>query len=295
MLDTLHANLAELDPTVVADAIRKGKQGVPFGTGFELETDEDFDIEEEDKRKVKTGFWAEGDETMGVDEDYFGDDLTSHGHGELQKQRDIREYARLIAWELPLLSQLARPFEPPTESTPFRFRYTSYLGESHPASNKVVVEFSPQDLSLHPSPTLHLTPPQITKLIKIAGPRYNPNTQSVKLSCDSHTTQAQNKRFLGQTIAKLVAAAQDASDSFDNVPFDFRHVKVKRRAEFPNAWAVTPERKRELERRRRERESLEDERMGNGRVVDGKRVIETSLPFLNPVEEPVLVEAGRKR
>jgi hypothetical protein len=42
---------------------------------------------------------------MGPDEDYYGDDLTSHGHGELQQHRELREYARLIAWELPLLSR----------------------------------------------------------------------------------------------------------------------------------------------------------------------------------------------
>lgn len=295
MLKDIHANLVELEPDVIADAIRKGKQGIPFATDFELEKDDDFDIEEDDKRKVSTGFWAEGEEEMGVDEDYFGDDITSHGHGELQKQRDIREYARLIAWELPLLSQLARPFEPPTESTPFRFRYTSYLGESHPAINKVVVEFSPPDLSLHPSPALKLTAPQVAKLIKLAGPRYNPNTQIVKLSCEAFDTQTQNKRFLGETINSLIAAAKDPSDTFEDVPFDFRHAKVKKRTEFPQEWVLTKERKAYLETKREDMARLEDQRMGNGEVVDGRRVIETSLPFLNQVEEPVLVEQGKKR
>jgi small subunit ribosomal protein S35 len=42
---------------------------------------------------------------MGPDEDYYGDDLTSLGHGELEKHRELREYARLIAWELPLLNR----------------------------------------------------------------------------------------------------------------------------------------------------------------------------------------------
>ncbi|KAF2853235.1 hypothetical protein T440DRAFT_466213, partial [Plenodomus tracheiphilus IPT5] len=296
MLDTLHANLAELDPSVVADAIRKGKQGIPFAGNFNLENEEDFDIEEDDKRKVAAGFWAEGEESMGVDEDYFGDDLTSLGHGELQKQRDIREYARLIAWELPLLSQLARPFEPPTEATPFRFRYTSYLGESHPATNKVVVEFSPPDLALHPSETLKLTEPQITKLIKLAGPRYNPTTQIIKLSCESYDTQAQNKRALGESISALIEAAKDSKDMFEDVPFDFRHAKVKKRTEFPKEWVLTAERKRYLEEKRQEMARIEDERVGNGEVVDGRKVIETSLPFLAQGEqEKVLVEAGRKR
>ena len=106
MLENLRVSLAEINPNVVRDALRKGKRGLPQTQDFGLETDEDFDIEEDDKRKVSTGFWAEGEESMGPDEDYYGDDLTSHGHGELEQHRELREYARLIAWELPLLSRM---------------------------------------------------------------------------------------------------------------------------------------------------------------------------------------------
>lgn len=104
-LQKLAEDLKALDPEIVDDAVRKGKQGIPFAKEFELDKDEDFDIAEDDAFRVKSGFWAEGEESMGADEDYFGDDITSHGHGELQKHRELREYARLIAWELPLLSR----------------------------------------------------------------------------------------------------------------------------------------------------------------------------------------------
>jgi small subunit ribosomal protein S35 len=105
MLANLRISLAAIDPSVVADAQRKGNESVEISSTGGMETDEDFDIEEEDKRKAASGFWAEGEEEMGPDEDYYGDDLTSHGHGELQQHRELREYARLIAWELPLLSR----------------------------------------------------------------------------------------------------------------------------------------------------------------------------------------------
>jgi small subunit ribosomal protein S35 len=104
-LQKLVEDLKALDPEIVDDAVRRGKQGIPFAKEFELEKDEDFDIVEDDSFRVKTGFWAEGEASMGPDEDYYGDDITSHGHGELQKHRELREYARLIAWELPLLSR----------------------------------------------------------------------------------------------------------------------------------------------------------------------------------------------
>ncbi|KAF2130646.1 hypothetical protein P153DRAFT_338671 [Dothidotthia symphoricarpi CBS 119687] len=291
-LAKLAEDLKAMDPEVVSDAIRKGKHGIPFAQDFELETDEDFVIEADDKRKSAQGFWSEGEEEedMGPDEDYYGDDVTSHGHGLLDQHRELRGYARLIAWELPLLSQLARPFTPPTPSTPFRFRYTSYLGETHPATNKVVVEFSPTDLSL-PSPTA------LSKLIKLAGPRYNPTSQTIKLSCETHTTQAQNKRALGETITALIAAASDTADTFEDVPFDFRHHKRKPRFEFPARWAMTQERRVYLEGKRRAALEGEDQRLHTGKLVDGRAVIETSLPFLTQaVEEvPVPVLAGRGR
>ncbi|KAG9193778.1 hypothetical protein G6011_03813 [Alternaria panax] len=292
MLENLRASLAEIDPDVVADALRKGKRGLPQTRDFGLETDEDFDIEEDDKRKVSTGFWAEGEESMGPDEDYYGDDLTSHGHGELQQHRELREYARLIAWELPLLSHLARPFEPPTAATPFRFRYTSYLGESHPASNKVVVEFSPSELST----THSLSAIQVSKLIKLAGPRYNPSTSIIKLSCEKFDTQSQNKRFLGDTISGLIKECKEGKDTFEDVPFDFRHHTPKKRTEFPKEWVLTKERKQYLEEKRQKTAYLEDQRAGNGQLVDGKKVLETSLPFMSEAEQtPATVMVGGTR
>ncbi|KAH7093256.1 mitochondrial ribosomal subunit protein-domain-containing protein [Paraphoma chrysanthemicola] len=289
-LARLVSDLKALDPEVVSDAVRKGQHGIPFATDADLVDDEHFDIEEDDKRKVAAGFWAEGEESMGADEDYFGDDLTSHGHGELAMHRMKREYARLIAWEMPLLNQLAKPFTPPTSATPFRFRYTSYLNESHPAANKVVVEFTPQDLAT----THNLSEIQVSKLIKLAGPRYNPNTQFVKISCEQFNTQAQNKRHLGETIHALIQESK-TGDMFQDVPFDFRHVKVKKRVEFPAAWALTPERKAYLAAKRAEKEKLDDEKKNNGLLVDGKIVVETSLPFLNQEVEAETVPLGGDR
>ncbi|KAL6712268.1 37S ribosomal protein S24, mitochondrial [Coniothyrium glycines] len=290
MLADIQAQLAELDPEVVREAIDKGRRGIPFATDIDLDSDEDLEIEPEDTRKASLGFWAEGEDSseMEPDEDYYGDDITSLGHGELQKHRNLRAYARLIAWELPLLSHLAQPFEPPTHSTPFRFRYTSYLGESHPAANKVVVEFSPTDLSL--------TAPQVTKMLKLAGPRYNPSTGIVKMSCETHSTQAQNKRFLGERIAALIAAAQDPADMFDDVPLDLRHHKQKKFVHFPKEWVLTPERKQYLAHKRAAAAQVEDRKVNNGELVDGQKVIETSLPFLGQErDEELMAEAPRSR
>ena len=182
--------------------------------------------------------------------------------------------------------ELARPFEVPTAATPFRFRYTSYLGEKHPATNKVVVEFAASDMP-------NLTPLQKDKLIKLAGPRYNPSTDIVKMSCELFDTLPQNKRFLGDTISKLLAEARNDKDTFADVPFDFRHHKPKVRHEFPKEWVLTEERKRYLEEKRRQTAKLDDERLNNGRLVDGQKIIETALPFTVPTPEPVMVAGPR--
>lgn len=55
----------------------------------------------------KPGFMAMGEEDeegTGEDEDFEGDDISSTGHGELEQHREMREYARIAAWEMPLLS-----------------------------------------------------------------------------------------------------------------------------------------------------------------------------------------------
>ena len=184
------------------------------------------------------------------------------------------------------MTELARPFEPPTAATPFRFRYTSYLGESHPAANKVVVEFSPSDLGLADT--------QRAKLIKLSGPRYNPSSDLIKLSTEQFDTQTQNKRFLGETIQSLIAEAKDTKDTFEDVPFDFRHHKPKVRHDFPKEWILTEERKQYLAAKRAETARLHDEKKGNGQIVDGKTIIDTSLPYLEQAE-PVLVEAPRRK
>lgn len=185
-------------------------------------------------------FWNEDEEDSDLitdeqNEDMFDeDDIMSMAHGKFEEFREYREYARLAAWEMPLLSsewpsftllafahvfldihvrdielmewccylqlELARPFEPPSADEPLRFRYTTYMGEFHPAENKVVVEFCPKDLPLDEAQQL--------KLKKLLGPRYNPETDIAKMSCEQFEHQAQNKRYLGDVINSLVDKAK---------------------------------------------------------------------------------------
>ncbi|CAD0112523.1 unnamed protein product, partial [Aureobasidium uvarum] len=226
------------------------------------------------------GFFQMGEkEDIGPDDDDFhGDDISSLGHAELEQTREIREYARLAGWEMPLLAT----------ATPLRFRYTTYMGEQHPAQRKVVVEFDPKDLSLNPTHTQNL--------IKLAGVRYNPVSNLVKMSCEDHETQAQNKRYLGDTIKELIAKAKSPENEWlKDVPVDFRHAKPKKRFQFPEEWLLTEERKKELEARREARLVAEQTKKESpAGLIDGIKEIEEARNIdLSRVEAPVMAEAKR--
>jgi hypothetical protein len=178
-----------------------------------------------EKRGDATSYWWDEDDddlqTADVEgwDTFNEDDIMSVAHGKLDELREYRHYARLAAWEMPLLSsefvwpqkratatnavveiELAKPFEPPTDDQVLRFRYTTYMGEFHPAERKVVVTLSPADLGL--------TERQQLKMKKLAGPRYDPEKDFIKMSCEKFDHQAQNKRWLVDQVERLIVAAK---------------------------------------------------------------------------------------
>lgn len=138
------------------------------------------------------------------------------------------------------------------------------MGSEHPSEQKIVVEFSPS------APALNLTTIQRNKLIKLAGVRYNPSTDIIKISCESFETAAQNKRYLGDQVEILLKEAKDAADTFEDIPFDFRHHQPKPFHAFPEEWKLTPERRAALIAARAQAKVLEEARAAMGVQVDGK-------------------------
>lgn len=104
-LRNLVESLRSLDREVVDHALRKGEQGIPWASQHSKDFNEGDWIVQKEKDSRKVGFWGEGEPSLGQDEDYYGDDLTTLGHDQLEQHRELREYARLIAWELPLLNR----------------------------------------------------------------------------------------------------------------------------------------------------------------------------------------------
>jgi len=172
------------------------------------------------------------------------------------------------------------------------------MGEQHPAEAKVVVELSTGDLTPQ-----YLTEAQRNTFIKLVGPRYNPDTDIVRMSCERFSSQAQNKRFLGDLVNTLIAEAKQG-DSFADIPLDLRHHKSKTRNPYPSGWIMTDQRRKQLHARRNQRQKNEEKR---AELVDGNAVITEAvktLPSLNPAlrsktEEkekvPVRARVGSRR
>lgn len=256
------------------------------------------DLRFEDTRSRQLGFWAadETDEMTLVedaDEDVKDDEMTSTAHASVELHREMREYARITAWDMPMLSsrcncppnacrpltsniELAQPFTLPPDTHILRFRYTSYMGEQHPAESKVVVELASQDLT-----PKHLTEAQRQTFLKLAGTRYNPQTDIIRMSTEKFQTRAQNKRYLGDVVNSMIKEAKEG-DSFADIPLDLRHHKSRTRPQFPEAWNMTEARRSQLAARRQERLSAEETRAA---LVDGRSVVSDAiqvLPSLNP-------------
>ncbi|KAI1439091.1 mitochondrial ribosomal subunit protein-domain-containing protein [Xylaria sp. CBS 124048] len=218
----------------------------------------------------------------GQTEKFEEDDIMAMGHGKFEEYREYREYARIAAWQMPLLSKLATPFEAPTPEQLLRFRFTSYMGELHPAEKKVVVEFCPEDMPLSDL--------EKQKLRKLLGSRLNPETDIAKMSCEQFEHPAQNKRYLGDLVNKLIATATDHTDMFEDVPLDTRHHTFKVKPMFPTEWRMTDERRKFLEETRQELLLLDQKKEKDGTLVDGLERITASI---QPPEESVPVRADK--
>lgn len=166
---------------------------------------------------------------------FMFDDLPSQSQLLVQQHREQRFYNRLAAYELPLLAQYRQTYNKPSVKThPVTYRYTTYIGEEHPNSRKVVLSVKTKDLELNEK--------ELHKLRLLAKTRYDHTTDILKMSSERYSEPAQNARYLGDVLKRLIKEAKDLSDDFSDVPLDTRHTiaknlrKKKRGYEFPEEW-----------------------------------------------------------
>jgi len=73
--------------------------------------DREEDMRFEDIRTKSRGFWAEDEDDEFAlvedgDEEINDDEITSMAHASMEVHREMREYARIAAWDMPMLSSM---------------------------------------------------------------------------------------------------------------------------------------------------------------------------------------------
>lgn len=86
------------------------------------------------QRAIRGSFWNEEERDSEMitnefgEDDFEEDDITGMGHAKLEEHREMREYARIAVWEMPLLSSESR-----LSSQPIDGQRTNALGRTREA------------------------------------------------------------------------------------------------------------------------------------------------------------------
>ncbi|KAI0830590.1 mitochondrial ribosomal subunit protein-domain-containing protein [Trametes gibbosa] len=180
-------------------------------------------------------------EPFTLDEDVLEDQLPAEDdageptHKYLQQQRNMLYYLRLIEHEMPKLVAYRKPFVPPDSSLPLIVRSISYGGEPHPAAAKRTIVVPVARLPLKNEAAIH-------KFKVLAGVRWTPDAPTdagvnaeesggehgyFKISCEDFPKAAMNLKWASDTLDRLLATANDSSETFADIPVDTRHIEAR--------------------------------------------------------------------
>ncbi|KAK9707826.1 37S ribosomal protein S24, mitochondrial, variant 2 [Basidiobolus ranarum] len=133
--------------------------------------------------------------------DYDFNDHTWFGHNMLENIRDVRSYLKKAQYELPQLVKFQKPFVPPKSVGKIvAYKTTEYFGEEHPNARKVVLTVNVDNLGL--------TATQKHKILLLSGPRYNPEKNEIKISCEKYRLREQNYKDASDVLDKLLEYAK---------------------------------------------------------------------------------------
>ncbi|KAJ2005928.1 37S ribosomal protein S24, mitochondrial [Coemansia thaxteri] len=182
-------------------------------------------------RKEHAAIYDDQDQNYRMDmmEGWDSDDHHTYGHLLMESVRDVRRYVRQMKFEHPTLAEHAKPFRPPPTSHMLQFERSVTMGEKHLAGDrKVVLRVQVARLGLK-GPALH-------KFVLLAGSRYNPETDELKMSESRETSSLLNKKRLADTLSALIAEARTTDDTFADVSLNFDYYDYKPKPKFPLEW-----------------------------------------------------------
>lgn len=70
---------------------------------------------------------------------------------------------------------------------------------------------------------------------------------------------------------------QDPTDTFEDVPLDLRHHKIRVKPKFPKEWRMSEERMQQIVAYREEAKQIEAAKKADGTLVNGMQIINKAL------------------
>ncbi|ORY72249.1 mitochondrial ribosomal subunit protein-domain-containing protein [Leucosporidium creatinivorum] len=157
----------------------------------------------------------------------------------MEKRRDFLHYLRLEHLQFKDLVAFRQRFLKPLPSQIIKVRHQHYQGEEHPASRKVSIEVSVAKLPLSTDAARH-------KFKLLAGPRWNSQTDELKIACEMYPSAKMNEKWCSDTLDKLIKEAENTTDPMTDIPLDTRPTLSKLRKSgskrssslknFPKEW-----------------------------------------------------------
>ena len=188
------------------------------------------------------------------------DDVPTRMHAELSRDAERLHYHRLTEFEMPQLKRalfITGPadwtgfrcsFEPPPAGHVVASRHVRYHDEpDHPRSRRASLTVGVDALDMSAT--------ERNALIHLAGGRWNGIKRTVTVATDRFPELAQNERWAGDTLDRLVDGARQRADRLADLPLDDRSTRaqLERRGrtlttlrDFPAEWlpdgaSVTPQ------------------------------------------------------
>jgi len=167
---------------------------------------------------------------------------TNHRNKYLQRTIVYEEFERRRQIDFPQLRARAQPWVPPTKDNIFELKHYTYLllggDPTHPRGWKVKVTFRVSDLARE----YNLDETAVKKVKLIAGARYDPDSDVVKIVCQHRPNRKQNQERIEKMIARLITSAKDKSETFDDIPVE-AIVSLTRKPKkapipYPESWKI---------------------------------------------------------
>jgi small subunit ribosomal protein S35 len=190
-------------------------------TLYNIYNSTEADIYKADSETDYDNYVTEGEYMEDPLEPYGFDEYPSGAQDIVRDFRDLLEFNRKAAFELPQLVKFRKEYKPISKlNNPVTYKFTKFIGESHPGERKVVLSLKLSDLNFLNNFEKH-------KFKLISGSRYDHKTDIFLISSDRYLEPAQNASFLSDVLDDLIKESKSNPEEFSNLPLDKRHTFAK--------------------------------------------------------------------